>query len=165
MIFIGLGGNLQSPEFGPPESTLKAVLAALPEVGVTVVRRSGFWRSAPAPASDQPWYVNAVAEIATTFDAVALLAALHGLETRFGRVRRALNEARVVDLDLLDFHGLIRDVDQGPPELPHPRMAGRNFVLRPLAELAPDWRHPLTGMAIIKLIKNNSINDTSKLIH
>jgi len=148
MILLGLGANLPSA-IGPPAATLAAALDALAAEGVIIRRRSSWYRSAPVPAGDQPWYVNGVVTVATPLDAPSLLALLHRIEERFGRVRRERNEARVVDLDILDYHGAIRAED---PVLPHPRMHERSFVLLPLRELAPDWRHPVSGAALPALL-------------
>ena len=103
-------------------------------------------------SSDQPWYVNAVAEIATDLPADRLLALLHEVEGAFGRVRTVPNAARVIDLDLLDFRGEIASGGPGQAILPHPRLEGRAFVLHPLADLAPDWRHPRSGAPIRTLL-------------
>ena len=148
MILIGLGANLPSV-LGPPQATLEAALAALEKGGVAILARSSWYRSAPVPASDQPWYVNGVASIATALDPVALLALLHQLEARMGRDRRRRNEARGVDLDILDYDGLKRTE---APVLPHPRMQARGFVLLPLRDVAPGWRHPVTGAGLAQLI-------------
>jgi len=96
--------------------------------------------------------VNAVAEISTELAADALLAVLHGVEDAFGRVRSVANAPRRIDLDLLDFRGEIAPGGPGRAILPHPRMAGRAFVLRPLADLAPTWHHPRTGTPIAALV-------------
>jgi 2-amino-4-hydroxy-6-hydroxymethyldihydropteridine diphosphokinase len=148
MILLGLGANLPSAA-GPPAATLAAALEALVEAGVMVARRSPWYRTAPVPAGDQPWYVNGVAEVATTLEPEALLALLHRLEARFGRARRAQNEARPLDLDILDYHGAMREA---PPVLPHPRLHLRAFVLLPLRDLAPAWRHPVTGEGLAEMI-------------
>jgi 2-amino-4-hydroxy-6-hydroxymethyldihydropteridine diphosphokinase len=131
---------------------LKAALMDLGRRGIDVRRLSPWYRSAPVPVSDQPWYVNAVAEIATDRSADRLLAVLHEVEEAFGRVRSVPNAARLIDLDLLDFRGEIAAGGPGKATLPHPRMAGRAFVLRPLADLAPGWRHPATGASIGALV-------------
>ena len=156
MIVVALGANLPTETYGSPEQGLAAALAVLPEHGIKVLRRSRLYRSAPVPPSGQPWYVNAVAVVETTLGPRALLAALLAVEARFGRVRQGRNDARVLDLDLIDHDG---QIGHWPAEgalpaldLPHPRLAARAFVLVPLAELAPDWRHPVTGMAIAALI-------------
>jgi 2-amino-4-hydroxy-6-hydroxymethyldihydropteridine diphosphokinase len=150
-ILIALGANLPSPRFGPPRATLEAALAAIEAAGVRVLKRSSWWGSEPVPASDQPWYVNGVASVATRLEPGALLALLHRIEAEFGRVRGARNEARLLDLDLLAYGDRRLEGDE-PPLLPHPRLADRAFVLLPLAEVAPDWRHPVTGEPLRQLI-------------
>jgi len=79
----------------------------------------------------------------------ALLNALHAVETEFGRNRGAPNAPRTLDLDLLDYD---ERVEEGPPQLPHPRMETRAFVLIPLRDVAPDWRHPVSGRPLSELI-------------
>jgi 2-amino-4-hydroxy-6-hydroxymethyldihydropteridine diphosphokinase len=96
--------------------------------------------------------VNGVARITTKLRADRLLKALHEVEEAFGRVRSEPNAARRIDLDLLDFCGEIAPGGPGKATLPHPRMAVRAFVLRPLADLAPAWRHPVTGTPIAALV-------------
>ncbi|MFN4282623.1 MAG: 2-amino-4-hydroxy-6-hydroxymethyldihydropteridine diphosphokinase [Alphaproteobacteria bacterium] len=154
MIFIALGANLPS-RAGSPRETLTAALADLQAAGVRILARSGFWETAPVPASDQPWFVNAVAAVETDLDPAALLALLHKIEADYGRERLAVNGARTLDLDLIAYHDR---VNPGPdaPILPHPRAHQRAFVLRPLAEVAaevaPDWRHPASGEGIAALL-------------
>ena len=152
MIVIGLGANLSSPRYGGPRKACEAALDALRAAGIEVLRRSRWYRSAPVPASDQPWFVNAVAEVRTGLSAAELLDLLHGIEREMGRVRRVRDEARVIDLDLLIYGETI----SGPgetPVLPHPRLAERAFVVLPLAELAPDWRHPGSGRSLQEMIR------------
>jgi 2-amino-4-hydroxy-6-hydroxymethyldihydropteridine diphosphokinase len=151
-IYIALGGNLPHPQYGAPKATLQAALAALKGRHVTVSRVSPWYRTAPVPASEQPWYFNAVAEISADMPADQLLAELHVLEEEFGRVRGAPNAARIIDLDLLDYRGEVAAGGPGKATLPHPRMVGRAFVLRPLADLAPNWRHPVSGASIRALV-------------
>jgi 2-amino-4-hydroxy-6-hydroxymethyldihydropteridine diphosphokinase len=151
-IYIGLGANLPHPTYGPPADTLRAALADLASRGVEVRGLSPWYRTAPVPVSDQPWYVNAVAEIVTNLPPDALLATLHAVEEVFGRVRSVPNAARRIDLDLLDFRGEIAPGGPGKATLPHPRIADRAFVLRPLADLAPGWRHPVSGTAVEALV-------------
>ena len=145
LVLIGLGANLPS-EHGEPPATLRAALARLAASGVEIVRRSRFWRSAPVPVSDQPWYVNAVAAVETALPSDRLLALLHEVEAEFGRVRSVVNAPRLIDLDLLAYGREIRG--DGAPILPHPRLRERAFVLKPLADIAPGWRHPVTGESL-----------------
>ena len=151
-VFIALGANLDHPVYGAPRQALEAALDELGRHGVVVRQVSPWYRTAPVPASDQPWYVNAVAEVETDLVADALLMRLHEVEDAFGRVRTVPNAARLIDLDLVDFQGEIAAGGPGRAILPHPRMESRAFVLRPLADLAPDWRHPRTGVSIQALL-------------
>ncbi|MGE0426335.1 MAG: 2-amino-4-hydroxy-6-hydroxymethyldihydropteridine diphosphokinase [Reyranellaceae bacterium] len=152
-IYIGLGANLPHPEFGPPIRTLTHALACLNDRGVRLVRLSPWYRTAPVPLSEQPWYFNAVAEVASGLAPDALLATLHGVEDRFGRERTVRNAPRFIDLDLLDYRSIINHLKSpGLSEIPHPRLQERAFVLLPLRDVAPDWRHPVTGIPIDALI-------------
>ena len=155
MILIGLGANLPGPGGKPPEATIRAGFDALDDAGIQVRVRSRLYRSAPVPASDQPWFVNAVVLVDTRLEPAALLAALHRIEARFGRTRRKRWEARILDLDLLAY-GSLRQTGRNRARgliVPHPRLHERAFVLLPLAEIAPDWRHPGTGAALSDMIE------------
>lgn len=148
VILIGVGSNLPVDGIGAPLAVVRAAVAALAGVGVEVVAVSPWYRSAPVPLSAQPWYVNGVLRVATRHDPAALLAALHRVEADFGRRRRAVNEARGLDLDLLAYGDLVLE----QPCLPHPRLDQRAFVLLPLRDLLPDWRHPLSGLGVGEMI-------------
>lgn len=151
-LYIGLGANLPHPQFGLPRATLEHVLTLLPGLGIRVLRRSRWYESAPVPVSDQPWYVNGVVRAATDLPPRAILERLHGIEAELGRRRGVLNAARSVDLDILAIGNIVLSGPE-PPTVPHARMAERAFVLFPLAEIEPDWRHPVTGEAISALIQ------------
>jgi 2-amino-4-hydroxy-6-hydroxymethyldihydropteridine diphosphokinase len=145
MILVALGANLPSPVHGGPVATLTAALAEMNRQGLEVLRASNWYETAPVPVSDQPWYVNAVAAIATDLGPAPLLTKLHDIEATFGRVRSVANAPRVLDLDLLSYDDL---TSADWPLLPHPRLQDRAFVLLPLRDVAPDWRHPVSGEAI-----------------
>lgn len=152
MILVGIGANLAAPGYDGPREACAAALRALDATGVRVLARSSWYESAPVPASDQPWYVNAVAVLdAGGRGPDATMAALHRVERDFGRVRGARNAARTMDLDLLDFDGAV-SAPAAAVALPHPRMHERAFVLLPLAEVAPEWRHPVSGAGVAELI-------------
>jgi 2-amino-4-hydroxy-6-hydroxymethyldihydropteridine diphosphokinase len=116
-----------------------------------VLARSPWYESAPVPAADQPNYVNGVARLETSLDPAALLALLHRVEADLGRVRGVVNAARPADLDLLDVDGRVSRPGE-VPVLPHPRLHLRAFVLLPLADVAPGWRHPVTGQGLAELM-------------
>ena len=150
MIVIGIGGNLAASGYASP---LEAGLAALDELAaphLMIAACSPWYESAPVPASDQPWFANAVAILDTEREPEFLLDRMQGLEARFGRVRGEPNAARTLDLDLIDYDGLILDTPR--LVLPHPRMHQRRFVLAPLCDLAPGWRHPRLGQTAAELL-------------
>ena len=147
-IFIALGANIPSAT-GSPQATLRAALAALEARGVRVLRLSSFRQTQAWPNPTDPPFINAVAGIRTDLQPFALLGLLHDVETAYGRKRSAANAPRTLDLDLIDYGGR---VERGAVELPHPRMTDRRFVLEPLAEVAPGWRHPVTGQTVEALL-------------
>ena len=157
MILIALGANLPTARFGSPAEGLDAALGALGENGIRSAARSRWYRSAPLPPATGPWFVNGVIRAETALDPVPLMACLLRIEAAFGRHRSAAGADRPLDLDLLDYHGRIleRAADDAGPALvlPHPRLAERAFVLAPLLEVAPDWRHPASGAGAADLLE------------
>lgn len=149
MILIALGANLDSP-VGPPAATIAAALDALAKNGVEIEAISAFFATPAWPDPSDPPFVNVVARVGSAPMPAELLDILHAIESVYGRTRSAKRNApRTLDLDLIDYHGR---VEEGPPTLPHPRMAERGFVLIPLADIAPEWRHPATGLSVTELI-------------
>src|SRR5690606_15764893 len=130
-----------------------AALPRLDVLAIRLLRPSPSYPRAPLPPSAQPCFINGAAEVDPGPDLTPadLLNRLHEVEASFGRTRSRRNEARILDLDLIDFEGRVT-AEGSRPELPHPRAGERAFVLLPLQELAPDWRHPVTGEAIEELI-------------
>ena len=159
MILIALGANLPSPA-GKPADTLNAALADFAVRSITIEKRSGFYRSLAWPDPNDPPFINAVAAVRTNLSPSALLATLHEVESFFGRKRAEPNAPRTLDLDILDYDGRI---ERGPPVLPHPRLEDRAFVLFPLRDVAPDWRHPVSGRSISELIAALPPTDIGRL--
>lgn len=151
MILIALGANLPTAEGTPPLETCRRAVAALDALpGLRIARVSRWYETAPIPPSDQPPFINGVVRAEGELDPEALLAALHEIEARFGRVRSVPNAPRPLDLDLIDWHGVIRDAPN--PVLPHPRAHERAFVLAPISDVAPEWRHPRLGQSAAELL-------------
>lgn len=167
---IALGGNLPGPGRTVAQ-TLVAALAALVREGFGIVAVSRFHRSPAYPAGSGPDYVNACARLQTAdLTPAEVLAALHRVEVAFGRNRSTRWAARGLDLDLLAMGDTIAPdaatlaqwialppTDQArlAPEtliLPHPRLAERAFVLIPLFEIAPRWRHPMLGQSVAEML-------------
>ena len=166
---IGAGGNIASSK-GSPESTLTAALGLLCRESARICAVSRFFRTEAWPPGSGPGFVNAAVLLRTRLAPHEVLALLHEVEARFGRRRDARWGPRTLDLDLL-FHGdrvlpdrtvqaRWRDL---PPDrqareapesliLPHPRLQDRPFVLIPLAEIAPGWRHPVTGVTVAGMV-------------
>jgi 2-amino-4-hydroxy-6-hydroxymethyldihydropteridine diphosphokinase len=156
MIFIALGANLPTVDYGTPILSLQAAIDRLCEIG-QVLGQSRWYKSAPVPASDQPDFINGIISLETILTPEELLANIHRIEHEFGRQRGIKNEARVLDLDLIDYHG--RVTVNKTIELPHPRMQTRGFVLLPLRDIAPGWVHPVSGQTIDQLIAKLPANE------
>jgi 2-amino-4-hydroxy-6-hydroxymethyldihydropteridine diphosphokinase len=148
MILISLGANMPGSA-GSPAAALTAALERLEERGIKILIVSSFYESPAWPDPAEPAFINAVAAIKTALAPIELLALLHTVEAEFGRRRSLPNAPRTLDLDLLDYDGMV--MDDGVT-LPHPRMTVRGFVMVPLAEIAPGWRHPVTGLAAAQLL-------------
>lgn len=147
MILIGLGSNVTGP-WGKPAETLARALGELDRSPVRLERASDIISTEPWGKADQPVYANAVARIRTRLQPLDLLAHLRGLERAAGRERRERWGARTLDLDILDYNGFTMNAEAGQSTdaelvLPHPSMHEREFVLAPIAEVAPRWRHPV----------------------
>jgi len=143
MILIGLGSNVDGP-WGTPRETVMRALRELDGNGTRLVHASRLVETTPFGKVNQPTFVNAAAEIATAMPPETLMAHLHDIERRAGRRRRLRWGPRTLDLDLLDYHGLVR---RGRLKLPHPGIPERDFWLTPLMEIVPHWRHPVSRLS------------------
>ncbi len=151
MILVGVGSNVAAAGFNTPLETIWAALSIFPDYGINIDGYSAWYETAPVPSSSQPWFVNGVLQVGTDHEPDITLQMLHKIEARFGRQRVKRNEARTLDLDLLDFNGLVTKYGN-TVILPHPRIGERAFVLLPLRDVCPTWISPSTGCGIKDLI-------------
>jgi 2-amino-4-hydroxy-6-hydroxymethyldihydropteridine diphosphokinase len=167
---VAVGSNLPSSA-GDARDTVLFALGLLADDSVGITAQSRLFQTPAFPVGAGPDFVNAVVEVETDLSAEALLAHLHKIEALIGRTRETRWGARVIDLDLLAFADLVLpDVAtlkhwlelpphergmQAPDQLilPHPRMQERGFVLIPLMDLAPDWRHPYLGLTVRQMVE------------
>ena len=142
--YIALGSNL-----GDKEANLRRALELLIERGVEIVKTSTFISTEPYGVTDQPTFLNGVCEVRTSLEPLALLHILLAIEQEMGRVRLRHWGERNIDLDLLLYEDVV--LDTGELKLPHPDMQNRDFVLLPLAEIAPKLVHPILQKSIEEL--------------
>ena len=142
VILVAIGANLPAADGAPALDTCRRAAAALDGIaGLRLRAISRWYETAAMPPSGQPPYVNGVARLEGQADPAALLHALQALEHAHGRRRSTANAARTLDLDIVAIGDLVRSAPD--PVLPHPRMHQRAFVLAPLLDVAPGWRHPV----------------------
>ena len=159
MIYIGIGSNLNGKNNETPLQNCKKALVELKKE-VNICKISSWYKSEPIPVSNQPWFINGVIEISTNKSSLDLLEFILSIEKVFGRVREKKNEARILDLDIIDYKKKILYI-KNKLIIPHPRMHERSFVLQPLSELNPKWMHPIKKKGIKELIRN--LNDKQKI--
>jgi 2-amino-4-hydroxy-6-hydroxymethyldihydropteridine diphosphokinase len=145
IVYIALGSNL-----GDRATMLERAIAAMNSAGISVVRQSSLYVTEPVGAPGQGWFLNAVVEAETSLLPLQLLHALLKIERELGRRRLTPHGPRAIDMDIL-FYGssVIRSREL---EVPHPRLTERRFVLMPMAQLAPDFRHPVSHKSINQLL-------------
>ena len=143
--FLALGSNI-----GDREANLRDAVDRLASDEIHVLRRSSLYETAPQEMLDQPSFLNAVVEVETSLLPMQLLARIREIEREMGRQRIAPKGPRNIDIDIL-FYGRTVITTQ-ELEVPHPRLAQRRFVLEPLAEIAPDFRHPVTGKTASEIL-------------
>jgi 2-amino-4-hydroxy-6-hydroxymethyldihydropteridine diphosphokinase len=164
MILIAFGANLPGPDGASPAETCRRAIAAVAALaGLRLEAVSHFYQTAPVPVSDQPSYVNGVMRLSGDVDPARLLADVLAIEARFGRSRSVANAARSLDLDLIAIGDLIRQPPLPDPILPHPRAQERAFVLVPLMEVAPHWRHPLLRLSAAELLESLPPQDVAEV--
>lgn len=146
IVYIGIGSNL-----GNREKNCAHAIELLKKKGVIVNKSSSLYKTEPWGIKDQPEFINMAIEIETDLKPYELLAVLKKVEAEIGRKKSYKWGPRPIDLDILLFSNII--IDEDNLKIPHPLMHEREFVLRPLQEIAPDLIHPLFRMKVSELLR------------
>jgi 2-amino-4-hydroxy-6-hydroxymethyldihydropteridine diphosphokinase len=144
-VYISLGSNV-----GDRDMHLKRALERLAAEDIRIVRTSALYETQPRDLPDQAWFLNQVVEIETSLLPMQLLGRTQKIERALGRIPTRPKGPRVIDLDILFYADTV--IATPGLEIPHPRLADRRFVLEPLAELAPELRHPQTGHTVREML-------------
>jgi 2-amino-4-hydroxy-6-hydroxymethyldihydropteridine diphosphokinase len=154
-VFIGLGSNL-----GDKEGNIKQALLLLTEGGAEPILLSSLYLTEPVGFSDQPWFLNLVAEVETKLSPRELLSLAGKVEKELGRVRSIKDGPRTIDIDILLYRDQL--VEEKNLIIPHPRLHLRRFVLSPLVEIAPDFVHPVLKKTVSGIL--NDLSDPARVI-
>ena len=145
IIYLSLGSNV-----GDRAQNLNTAIAVLPDAGVSVRRVSAFYETEPVDYLEQAWFLNCVVEGETQLPPFDLLRRLRGIETRMGSRKLIAKGPRLIDIDILVYGQ--ETIDTPELQVPHPRMRLRRFVLVPLAEIAPELRHPAWSGTVERIL-------------
>jgi 2-amino-4-hydroxy-6-hydroxymethyldihydropteridine diphosphokinase len=144
-VYLSLGSNV-----GDREKNLRDAIARLPGAGARVTRVSSLYETEPVDFTEQPWFLNCVVEAETELPALELLHSLRAIEARAGSKKEFAKGPRLLDIDILVYGDAT--IDTPELQVPHPRMTERRFVLEPLAEVAPDLRHPSWNAIVAEML-------------
>ena len=164
MIILSLGSNLSS-KFGDRLDNLSLAMSFLEGYGILIDKKSSFYQTPSYPNKKEPNFINVTISVKTQLPPVDLFTVLIFIEEKLERKRNMKNDPRTCDIDIIDYNGEILDLKYKNFDLliPHKNLRLRNFVLYPLQEIAPNWKHPKTNETIDTLLKNLSTEDRKSI--
>ena len=165
MILLGLGSNLSS-SFGDRFQNINLAVSALEGYGIQLKKKSSYYESLSYPNKRNPKFINIVIEIETHLPPEDLASLLIFIEESLERKRKEKNDPRTCDIDIIDYNNQIIDFTYKNLDftVPHKKLIYRNFILYPLQEILPDWKHPKTKELISVLIENLPKEDKNSIL-
>ena len=165
MIFLALGSNLSS-SFGDRFANINLAISYLEGYGIQIINKSNFYETYSYPNKENPKFINIVISVKTHLSSVDLMSVLLFIEEKLERKRNKKNDPRTCDIDIIDYNSKISDFKYKNLDLvlPHKLLTSRNFVLIPLHEISPNWKHPKTKEIISSLIEKLSDEDRKSIL-
>jgi 2-amino-4-hydroxy-6-hydroxymethyldihydropteridine diphosphokinase len=165
MIFIGLGSNLPS-KYGNRFKNINLAISYLEEYGIRIIKRSSFYETPSYPNKENPKFINVVILVETILAPIDLMSVLTIIEERLERKRGKKNDPRTCDIDIIDYNSQILNLKKNNLSLtlPHKELTSRNFVLFPLQEIFPQWKHPKTKKIISILLQKLSKDEKNFIL-
>ena len=165
MIFLGLGSNLPS-KYGDRFTNIDLAISYLEEYGIRIMKRSSFYETPSYPNKENPKFINVVILVETILAPIDLMSVLTIIEERLERKRGKKNDPRTCDIDIIDYNSQILNLKKNNLSLtlPHKELTSRNFVLFPLQEIFPQWKHPKTKKIISILLQKLSKDEKNFIL-
>ena len=165
MVILALGSNLSS-SFGDRFENIELALAYLDSYNIKIIKKSSFFETPSFPNHKNPKFINIVIEVFTSLPPVDLASVLIYVEEKLERKRINKNDPRTCDIDIIDYNGQIINFKYKNLDftIPHNKIIYRNFVLYPLYEISPNWKHPKTKEPIMNLINNLPREDKNSIL-
>ena len=165
MIILSLGSNLQS-QFGNRFQNLNLAIQHLKKEGIIINKKSSFYETPSYPNKSKPKFINMIVEVKTDLLPINLMLILINIEKLLGRQRRKKNDPRTCDIDIIDYDGQVNEflTQNSKLIIPHKDLSSRNFVLFPLQEILPDWKHPKSKENVSALIQKLPEEDRKSIL-
>ena len=165
MIFLGLGSNLSS-KYGDKFVNIDLAISFLESYGIKLIKKSSFYKTPSYPDRENPKFINVVILVKTNLPPIDLMSVLVFIEEKLERKRVKKNDPRTCDIDIIDYNNQIFNLKFNNLDftLPHKELTSRNFVLFPLQEISPMWKHPKSKETIDNLIQKLSEEDKNSIL-